>query len=95
MLKCGHLMAKKCSQKDSEIVCNHICESLNNCGNHKCQSVCGPPHSHHMCNYLVAYDFPDCKHPSPRRKKCSESVTWKCKTEVDRILSKCGHKMQK
>ena len=47
-----------------------------------------------MCEVKVNYNFPNCGHPSPMRKVCSQPITWACKTLVD-ARGQCGHTIRK
>ena len=90
---CGHQIEKKCSEK---VVppCTHQCEKMNSCSIHRCQNKCGKPHGHDNCPEMVDYSFPGCNHPSPKKKKCSEKITWKCKYSVY-FKGACGHDIKK
>ena len=92
--KCGHQIEKKCFVKIEDMSCPHPCEERNSCGIHRCVNECGKPHGHDSCPKMIDYRFPGCNHPSPRKKKCSEPITWKCKTIVC-LIGPCGHQIEK
>ncbi len=94
--KCGHEMEAPCSEDASTISCQHPCEKAMHCKvkGHKCKRKCGDVHNHDNCDIMVKYDFPNCRHPSPYKKKCSEPITWSCK-ETMTEKSPCGHWVEK
>ena len=77
--KCGHGMTKKCHQSEDQVNCTSPCPRLNDCRLHNCKQVCGESHGHSICNDLIDFRFPGCNHPSPKKKKCTVQITWKCK----------------
>ena len=91
--KCDHQTEKKCHVKD--LSCPHPCEEVNSCPfKHRCVNLCGKPHGHDSCQKKIDYKFPGCGHPSPKKKKCSESITWNC-TKKLYFTGKCGHPLEK
>ncbi|XP_046847639.1 uncharacterized protein LOC124441242 [Xenia sp. Carnegie-2017] len=88
---CGHTIEKECHE---DIKCPYPCKKMNSCGIHQCQKTCGEPHGHDTCDVKINYVFPDCGHPSPKKKKCSEPITWKCRYKVP-FKCKYGHEIQK
>ncbi|XP_046847641.1 NFX1-type zinc finger-containing protein 1-like [Xenia sp. Carnegie-2017] len=91
---CGHTIEKKCHVDINLIKCLHPCKEMNSCGVHRCQKKCGEHHGHDTCDVKIDYVFPDCGHPSPKKKKCSEPITWKCRYKVP-FTCKYGHEIQK
>ena len=90
---CGHAIAKQCYQEGIPS-CPHKCEKKNSCGIHQCENICGKPHDHNNCPKKIDYSFPVCNHPSPKKKKCSEVIAWKCEYK-DYFTGSCGHPIQK
>ena len=88
---CGHPLKKECSEKENP-PCTHPCEKKNSCGIHRCVNQCGKPHDHHNCQKMIDYNFPGCNHASPKKKKCSEDITWHCTSAVY-FNGPCGHQM--
>ncbi|XP_046848885.1 NFX1-type zinc finger-containing protein 1-like [Xenia sp. Carnegie-2017] len=91
---CGHTIEKKCHVDINLIKCLHPCKEMNSCGVHQCQKKCGEHHGHDTCDVKIDYVFPDCGHPSPKKKKCSEPITWKCRYKTP-FTCKYGHEIQK
>ena len=92
--QCGHTTVRKCYEKIKDLTCAHPCEKMNSCGKHRCVNQCGKPHGHDSCEKKVDYKFPTCDHPSPKKKKCSEPITWNC-TKIGYLVGSCGHQIQK
>ena len=87
---CDHEVQRKCHQSIGDIACHHPCIKLMDCKKHHCPEICGSNHGHGDCRVMIKYQFPNCKHNSPKRKRCSEPITWKCgHPRKDR--AKCGH----
>lgn len=75
--------------------CKKTCGRDLDCNKHKCEQPCGgEQHSHKICNVLVNYTFPDCKHPGDRKKKCTLPITWRCH-KVSQIKLACAHVVDK
>ncbi|XP_046849228.1 NFX1-type zinc finger-containing protein 1-like [Xenia sp. Carnegie-2017] len=91
---CGHKFTKLCYEEDERVECPLPCRQKNSCGVHQCKKTCGVPHGHDVCTDLIDYVFPDCGHPSPKKKKCSEPITWKCRYKVP-FTCKYNHEIQK
>ena len=89
--KCKHVVQKTCYQSIDDVICRSTCGKTMSCGKHKCTAPCGIPHSHEICDVMIQYKFPDCQHVSPIRKKCTEIITWPCRTTVGIYLKKCNH----
>ena len=89
---CGHQIAKQCCEGVPP--CPHKCEKINSCGIHQCENICGKPHDHNYCHKKIDYRFPSCNHPSSKKKKCSEVITWKCDYKVY-FIGSCRHPIQK
>ena len=92
--QCGHQTERKCYTKIEDISCEHQCEEINSCGEHLCKQKCGKHHDHNHCPELIDCKFPKCGHPSPKKKKCFEEVTWDCNKLVY-FTAKCGHQVEK
>ena len=92
--QCGHITERKCHVNIKDLSCAHPCEKVNSCGKHRCVNQCGKPHGHDSCQKMIDYKFPGCDHPSPKRKKCSEPITWNCTKKVY-IAGSCGHQIEK
>ncbi|XP_046848921.1 NFX1-type zinc finger-containing protein 1-like [Xenia sp. Carnegie-2017] len=93
-LSCGHTIEKKCHENTKLIQCPYLCKKMSSCGVHKCQKTCGELHGHDTCDEKIDYVFPDCGHPSPKKKKCTEPITWKCRYKVP-FTCKYGHQIRK
>ena len=91
---CGHEIEKKCYVAINDLSCTYPCEKMNSCGQHQCANQCGKLHGHDSCPQKIPYRFPGCNHSSPKMKKCSEPITWKC-TYTVYIKGSCGHPIQK
>jgi hypothetical protein len=91
---CRHQTEKKCYVRIEDISCTHPCEEINSCGLHRCVNQCGKPHGHDSCPKMIDYRFPGCNHPSPKKRRCSEPITWKCTATVY-LKGSCGHPIQK
>jgi hypothetical protein len=90
---CSHQIEKQCSQEENP-PCAKQCEEKNSCGIHRCVNQCGKPHDHNNCQKMVDYSFPSCNHPSPKKKKCSETISWNCTATVY-FNGSCGHPLQR
>ncbi|XP_028413034.1 NFX1-type zinc finger-containing protein 1-like [Dendronephthya gigantea] len=90
---CGHPLKKLCYQQEYP-PCTHQCEMKNSCGIHRCDNKCGKIHDHDKCQKLIDYKFPGCDHPSPKKKRCSEPISWNC-TSLVYFNGSCGHLLQK
>ena len=77
------------------LYCSYPCEKINSCGKHQCDNECGKPHGHDSCPQKIPYRFPGCNHPSPKKKKCTEPITWKCTYTVYITGANCGHPIKK
>ena len=92
--RCGHKTEKPCHVKIETIECQHPCKEMNFCGIHHCKMVCGKSHSHETCSVLIDYSFPECGHPSQKKKKCTEEIRWNCEYTVS-FTGSCGHEIHK
>ena len=92
--KCKHKVEKPCYRKVELICCKQECKKMNSCGIHHCKMICGKSHGHETCSAMIDYKFPECDHPSPKKKKCSEAITWKCTYKVS-FTGACDHEIQK
>ena len=92
--KCGHEDTKLCYEKIETLSCRQPCKETNSCGKHRCKAVCGNIHGHETCSVMVNYSFPECGHPSQKKKKCTEAITWDCTYTVS-FTGSCGHEIQK
>ncbi|XP_028413718.1 NFX1-type zinc finger-containing protein 1-like [Dendronephthya gigantea] len=92
--KCGHKTERKCYVKIEFLSCEHPCTKMNSCGVHRCVDKCGKAHRHDSCQKMIDYTFPVCKHPSPKRKKCSEDIAWNC-TKTVYFTGICQHPIAK
>ena len=92
--QCGHKTSKPCHVKIGAIECQHPCKEINSCRIHQCKIICGKIHGHDCCAEKIDYKFPGCGHPSPKKKKCSEKISWDCKHKVY-IKGACGHDIEK
>ena len=92
--QCGHKTKKPCYVDMWTIKCQYHCREINSCGIHRCKYICGNDHRHDNCQELIDYLFPQCKHPSPRKKKCSDEIFWKCRYKVT-FMGTCGHPIKK
>ena len=92
--RCGHKTEKPCHVKIETIDCQHPCREMNFCGIHHCKMVCGKSHSHETCSVLIDYSFPECGHPSQKKKKCTEEIHWDCTYTVS-FTGSCGHEIKK
>ena len=92
--RCGHKTEKPCHVKIEKMKCQKPCQEMNSCGIHQCKDVCGESHGHEACSERIDYKFPNCDHPSPRKKKCSKEITWNCRYKVT-FTGICGHEIQK
>ena len=90
---CGHQIQKECSQEENP-PCTHQCEKKKSCGIHRCVNKCGKPHDHDNCQKMIDYSFPGCNHASPKKKQCSEVITWNCSANVF-FNGSCGHPIMK
>ena len=90
---CGHEKKKKCHVNIETVTCRQRCKKMNWCGNHQCKEVCGESHEH-FCLESIDYNFPDCGHPSPKKKGCSQEINWNCRYKVT-FTGLCGHEIQK
>ena len=90
---CGHLIEKQCSLAENP-PCTHPCEKTNSCGLHRCQNTCGKTHDHNNCQKMVDYRFPTCNHASPKKKRCSEIISWSCTASVI-FKGSCGHEIMR
>ena len=92
---CGHEVEKECNVNIKNLSCSYPCEKMNSCGKHQCDNKCGKPHGHDSCPQKIHYKFPGCNHPSPKKKKCTEPITWKCTYAVYITGANCGHPIKK
>ena len=92
--RCGHKTKKQCVVKIETKRCEHRCKEMNSCGIHQCKNFCGKSHGHDTCSEMIDYKFPECDHPSSKKKKCSEEITWDCRYKVT-FTGICDHEIQK
>ena len=92
--RCGHKTERQCRTKIEDISCDHQCEEINSCGNHRCKQKCGKTHGHDQCPELVDYKFTKCGHPSSTKKKCFEEIPMNCEKLVY-FIGKCEHQIEK
>ena len=92
--QCGHQTKIECHKKIENVSCSQPCQKTNTCGKHKCSQVCGKPHDHNNCQSMIDYKFPECGHSSPKKKKCSETINWKCSKKIY-VKGACGHEIEK
>ena len=92
--RCGHKKRKACHVKIETIQCERPCMKMNSCGVHRCKNACGKIHDHDICPEKIDYQFPECHHPSSKKKKCSEEIKWKCTTKVY-FMGACNHLIER
>ena len=86
---CKHLGMRKCSKEYETKSCEKDCETMMDCGLHRCKKICGKPHSHLECDETVNFTFDLCGHTAA--KLCHENPKSKlCQTKVKRKLP-CTH----
>ena len=95
LTKCKHTNESFCYKPEEQIYCRHPCKSKMSCNVHDCKKKCGDSHNHDICEEKINYKFPNCHHPSPKRKGCSEKIAWNCNYKVEVTLPKCNHKFMK
>ena len=92
--QCGHQTKIECHKKIEDVSCKTPCQKTNTCEKHKCSQVCGKPHDHNNCQSMIDYKFPECGHPSSKKKKCSATINWKCSKKIY-VKGTCGHEIEK
>ena len=92
--RCGHKTQKLCHEKIEIMSCEAPCKEMMSCGKHRCKAICGRTHGHDICSAKTDYKFPDCDHPSPTKKRCSEKITWPCRYKVT-FIGDCCHEIQR
>ena len=85
--ECRHLAERECWEDPKSVICKTKTPKKLLCG-HVVSLECHKPLPD-TCNEMIEYNFPKCQHPSPRRKKCSETISWLCLYEVDHRCPKC------
>ena len=85
--KCQHLAERECWEDPKSVICKTKTPKKLLCG-HVASLECSKPLPD-TCNEMIEYNFPKCQHPSPRRKKCSETISWLCLYQVDHTCAKC------
>ena len=85
--KCQHLAERECWEDPRTVICKTKTPKKLFCG-HIASLECHKPLPD-TCNEMIQYNFPKCQHPSPKRKKCSETISWLCLYEVDHRCPKC------
>lgn len=93
--KCNHPVKKKCSEAFESVICQTSCAKKMILCQHDCPEICGSIHQHDsaVCKVKIDYTFPNCKHPSPRKKLCGEVISWPCSFLVEETRQRCGHKI--
>ena len=92
--RCGHKTEKPCHVKIETMECQDRCKEMKSCGKHQCKEICGRDHGHYICLEKIDYKFPDCDHPSPKKKSCTKEITWHCRYKVP-FKGDCGHEIQR
>ena len=92
--RCRHTTEVPCHVKIEMTTCKQRCEENNSCGMHRCLRFCGEAHGHDICKKKIDYNFPNCGHPSLKKKECSQAITWNCKYKVI-FKGSCRHEIQK
>ena len=84
---CNHTAVKLCYENTESKLCKTKVKKKLPC-NHTVRIACHKPLPT-ACPQKVDYKFPDCLHPSPSKKRCSDEITDVCSHKVKHECPKC------
>ena len=88
--RCRHTAIKQCYENPNSVLCQKMVKKRLPC-NHTIRIECHKPLPT-MCYEFVDYKFPDCSHPSPSKKLCSNEITDACSYRVKHVCQNCKRK---
>ena len=90
---CSHTAVKLCYENAESKLCQTTVKKKLPC-NHTIRIVCHKPLPT-TCRQKVDYTFPDCAHPSPSKKRCSDKITDVCLHKLKHVCPNCKRKSSK
>ena len=84
---CSHTATKRCYENPESILCKTKVKKKLPC-KHTVRIACHKPLPT-TCYQEVDYKFPDCSHPSPSKKRCSDEITDVCSLKVKHLCPNC------
>ena len=85
---CSHTGVKLCYENQESQLCHTKVKKKLPC-NHSVRIACHKPLPT-TCRQKVDYKFPDCLHPSPSKKRCSDEITDVCSHKVEHVCPNCN-----
>ena len=90
---CNHTAVKLCYENPESKLCQEKVKMKLPC-NHTVRIACHKPLLT-ACPQKVDYKFPDCLHPSPSKKRCSEEITDVCLHKLKHVCPNCQRESSK
>ena len=91
--RCSHTATKQCYENPNSVLCQKMVKKKLPC-NHTIRNECHKPLPT-TCYEFVEYKFPDCLHPSPSKKLCSDEITDVCLHKVKHVCQNCKRESSK
>ena len=90
---CGHTSVKLCYENKESKLCHTKVKKKLPC-NHTVRIACHKPLPT-ICRQKVDYKFPDCSHPSPSKKRCSDEIADACLHKLKHVCPNCKRESSK
>ena len=90
---CGHTATKLCYENPESKLCQKKVKKKLPC-NHTVRIACHEPLPT-TCHQRVDYKFPDCSHPSPSKKRCSDKIESVCVHKLKHMCPNCNRESSK